>query len=169
MIVPLNDTVYSVARQGIVPEYTLDFGPGQKQLQREYTDYVAQNWPDAMTGPKRAEEMGLAQLGALFFTERNDLFSYRRGGDPYIAIRNNQSGHIKSLRIQGTSSLMSDMDHITLMIPYGADSERMYMMVNPYALAELPAEKQNERTRALKAEYSQDDNPVIAVVRMKDF
>lgn len=84
-------------------------------------------------------------------------------------MHNNASGHMKSLQVHGLSSLMSDMDHISLFIPYAAKGNNMYFMVNPQALLELSLEKQNEQTKVLKNSISEESNPIIAVAKMKDF
>lgn len=169
MIMPLNDTIYIVSQTGVKPVCFLDFGASQKELQKEYIAYLVDNKPNAHIGPKKADDMGLALLTGGCFSEQHNFLSYKKGGKTYVTVHNNASGHMKSLQVQGLSSLMSDMDHISLFIPYAAKGNNMYFMVNPQALLELSLEKQNEQTKVLKNSISEESNPIIAVAKMKDF
>lgn len=169
LIAPLNDTVYAVSGEGITADYSIDFGTDQKALQSQYLDYVMANRPDALSGPKKAVEMGVAQLIGVVPTEVNTVFSYRKGKDTFLAVRNRASGAIKTLQVSGLEALISDMDGATLFVPYGADQHHLYLMVHPYALETLPEEGMSEELRALKTSYREGDNPIVAMVRMKDF
>ena len=113
--------------------------------------------------------MGVAQLIGVVPTEVNTVFSYRKGKDTFLAVRNRASGAIKTLQVSGLEALTSDMDGATLFVPYGADQHHLYLMVHPYALETLPEEGMSEKLRALKASYREGDNPIVAMVRMKDF
>ena len=169
LIAPLNDTVYAVSGAGITADYSIDFGDDQRVLRDQYLDFVIANRPDALSGPKKAVEMGVAQLIGVVPTEVNTVFSYRKGKDTFLAVRNRASGAIKTLQVSGLEVLTSDMDGATLFVPYGADQHHLYLMVHPYALETLPEEGMSEELRALKTSYREGDNPIVAMVRMKDF
>lgn len=147
----------------------MDFGSEQRELQKEYISCLIKDQPNAIQGAKIVKEMGLAQVAGLAITEKNQLFSYQRDGQIFMAIQNKKTGHVKSLQVSDMSSLVSDMDYVTLFVPYGTDKDNMYLMVNPYALSELSPDKQTKQTEVLKASFSEENNPIIAVARMKDF
>ncbi len=168
-VLPINDTIFNVNSDGISPKYLLDFGSEQRELQKEYISCLIKDQPNAIQGAKIVKEMGLAQVAGLAITEKNQLFSYQRDGQIFMAIQNKKTGHVKSLQVSDMSSLVSDMDYVTLFVPYGTDKDNMYLMVNPYALSELSPDKQTKQIEVLKASFSEENNPIIAVARMKDF
>lgn len=93
----------------------MDFGSEQRELQKEYISCLIKDQPNAIQGAKIVKEMGLAQVAGLAITEKNQLFSYQRDGQIFMAIQNKKTGHVKSLQVSDMSSLVSDMDYVTLL------------------------------------------------------
>ena len=170
-ITPLCDTVFFATKNGVKPLYLADFGNDNEALNKKYIEDVLKNKPALYSLNKLYENLDKVFMTGFYAYDDVAMVTYSKQNRNYSALFYPESGKVIagcSLQPGVFIPVANDMDGITVFSPLGSQGNSMYCITTLGLVKDanetmLPAE-----AKKIKDAFKPGDNPVLAVVKLKN-
>lgn len=163
LIMPLNDTVYSICNNKVQPEYYVDLGvtPQMRELQR------------TASSSKSAQETSQEDSKPQYPVICNMLESDRHNNKSYYGFYNPRRKTFKEgVRIWEKNTdnripVVNDLDKTILFMPMATDGKNFYYVMESFYFDHF-RNSDNPQIANLSKTITANDNPVIVVAHIKN-